>query len=113
LELSFSDAQVRDLCSSQAALARTFGAEVARKICCRVAVLVAAPTLAQVPSSPPVGLRRLTNPGRFAVAIGVTHRLVFQPLTKETKTMSDLAQISRVMIVGIEANSLPSCPDAL
>lgn len=105
LELSFADVQVQDLCSSQSSLARTFGADVARRICCRLAVLLAAPTLAHVPSAPPVGLRRLADPGQFAVAIGLTHRLVFDPLPKETKTMSDLTQISRVLILGIEANS--------
>lgn len=105
MELSFEDAQLQVLCSSQDALAKEFGAAVARKICCRLAVLVAAPTLAQVPSSPPIGLRSLRDAGSFAVAVGETHRLVFQPLTKETSEMSDLSQITRLLIIGLEANS--------
>lgn len=105
MELSFVDARVQDLCSSQDALARRFGAAIARKICCRLAVLVAAPTLAQVPSSPPIGLSRFADAGRLAVAVGPTHCLVLQPLPQETATMSDLTQITRVLILGIEANS--------
>lgn len=66
---------------------------------------MAAPTLAQVPSSLPIGLCRVADAGRFAVAVGLTHRLVFQPLSQETTTMSDLTQITCVLILGIETNS--------
>lgn len=105
MELSFADAKVQDLCSSRTALVTEYGAVLARKICCRLAMLAAAPTLACVPTSLPVGLTRVGSHGSFAVAVGETHSLVFQPLPKETSPMSDLSQFSKVLIIALVANA--------
>jgi hypothetical protein len=104
LKLSFVDAKVLDLCSSRDALVREYGSALARKICCRLALLVAAPTLACVPLAPPVGLMRVGSQGRFAVAVGAGHSLEFYTLPKETLEMSDLSQISKLLIIGLFAN---------
>jgi hypothetical protein len=101
LELSFADARVQDLCSRQDALVNAYGAALSRKICCRLALLAAAPTLACIPMDPPIGLRSLGQPGRFAVAVGSTHHLLFEAYSKETAAMTDFAQISTVMIIGL------------
>ena len=101
MELSFADAKVRSLCSSRGALVNEYGAALTRKICCRLAMLAAAPMLACVPMALPVGLTRLGNQGRFAVALGATHHLVFQTLPKETAAMADLSQISKLQIIGV------------
>lgn len=104
MKLSFADAQVQDLCSSRDALVKAYGATLARTICCRIALLLAAPTLACVPQARPVGLIRVDERGRFAVAVGLTHRLEFYPLPKETSVMSDLSRISQLLILGLVAN---------
>lgn len=100
MELCFTDAKVRDLCSSQDALAHEYGEALARRICCKLAFLEAAPTLACVPSELPIGLIRIGDQGRYAVALGATHHLVFQAFPKETAAMADLAKISKLLIVG-------------
>jgi hypothetical protein len=105
LKLSFADATVQDLCSSRVALVNEYGSALSHKICCKLAVLAAAPTLACVPSALPVGLRRVGDMGRFAVAVGTTHRLEFYTLPKETSEMSDLSQIFKLQIIGLVANS--------
>lgn len=103
MELSFADARVQDLCSSQDALVKEYGAALARKICCRLALLVAAPSLACVPMTLPIGLTRIGTEGRFSVALGVTHQLEFQGLIRETAVMTDLSQISNLLITGLVA----------
>lgn len=104
MKLSFADAKVQDLCSSRAALVNEYGSALARKICCRLAVLEAAPTFACVPLGFPIGLVRAGDHGRFGVAVGATHRLEFYTLPKETSEMSDLSQITKLLIIGLIAN---------
>ncbi len=104
MELSFADASFQDLCSRRDLLVRAYGAALTKTICCRFAVLTAAPTLEQVPIGLPVGLTRLDPAGTYAVAVGATHRLLFQALPKETDTMIDLSQISKLLVVGLEPN---------
>ena len=104
MKLSFADARVQDLCSSRDALVIEYGAALARKICCRLALLMAAPTLACVPEALPVGLMRVAGQGRFAVAVGGTHSLEFYTLPKETSDMLDPSQVSMLLIIGVVAN---------
>ena len=101
MKLSFVDAKVKYLCSSRDALVNAYGAALARKICCRLALLAAAPTLACVPVDLPVGLKRVGGHGRFAVAVGTTCNLEFEILPKESSAMSDLSQISKLRIIGL------------
>lgn len=105
LELSFSDAKVRDLYCSQSGLAGEFGAELARKICCRLALLTAAPSLGDVPADFPVALAARDAPGCFSVALGPSHRLLFQAIPMEGAKMSELSHISRLLIIGLVAVS--------
>lgn len=104
MELSFADAKVQDLFSSRDALVNEYGAALAWKICCRLALLKAAPSLACVPTALPVGLMRVGGYGRFVVAVGANHSLEFYALPKETSEMSDLSQTSKLLIIGLVAN---------
>lgn len=105
MELSFSDARVRDLYCSQSGLALEFGADLARKICCRLAHLAAAPSLADVSADFPVALAARDARGRFSVAIGPSHRLLFEAIPMEGARMSELSHISRLLIIGVVAVS--------
>jgi hypothetical protein len=105
LELSFADAKVQDLFSCRNALVREYGAALARKICCRLSVLAAAPSLASVPVGLPIGLDPTDDRGRFAVAVGPNHRLEFLALpispSKEITAMPDLSRVSKLLIIGL------------
>lgn len=100
LDLSFSDARIRDLCCSKSALVRAFGDELARKIICRLAVLAAAPSLADVPMGPPVGLMRLATRGNLSVAVGADHHIFFQTIPVEAAQDTDFSLISKLLIIG-------------
>lgn len=102
MDLSFSDVRIRDLFCSKSALVDAFGAELARKIICRLAVLAAAPSLADVPVGPPVGLTRLSMKGSFSVALGADHHLLFQTIPVETAEDTDFLLISKLLIMGPE-----------
>lgn len=100
MEITFSDPKVRDLCCSKAELVRRFGATLAKKICCRLSVLSAAPSLADVPSTLPIGLTRVNGHGDFSVALGVEHRLLFQGVPLDAARAGELARINQIQIVG-------------
>ena len=101
LELSFDDAKVRDLFCKREALVKEYGAALAKTICCRLAILSSAPSLAEVPVVRPVGLTPFGDRGQFAVAVGPTCQLVLQPLSVETVAMNHPSRISKLMIVGL------------
>ncbi|MEO6298266.1 MAG: hypothetical protein ABIV25_09050 [Paracoccaceae bacterium] len=108
MELNFSDTKVRDLCCSHGALVAKFGAVLARKICCRLALLAAARSLADVPAAFPVGLLARDTQGRFSVALGPSQYLLFQVILMEGAKMSDLSLIAKVQIIGVVAVSEPT-----
>ncbi len=107
MELSFSDAKVRNLCCTRSILVATFGAVLARKICCRLALLSAAPSLADVPVDFPVALAAADAQGRFSVALGQSHHILFQAMPMEGAKMSDLSHISKVQIIDLFSTSEP------
>lgn len=100
MEICFSDEQVRDLCCSRQNLVRRFGAEIARKVCCRLSMLSAAPSLAAVPTSPPVSLTAVDGKGLFHVALGAAHVLALRALPPESARGGDLARITEIQIAG-------------
>lgn len=100
MEICFSDEHVRDLCCSRQNLVRRFGAEIARKVCCRLSMLSAAPSLAVVPTVPPVSLAAVDRKGLFHVAIGAAHVLVLRAFPLEAARTGDLARITEIQIVG-------------
>lgn len=78
MEILFSDKTVRDLCCSKAQLQRRFGVDLAKRICCRLSVLKGTPTLAQVPTVPPIGLMLLGADRTYSVRLGFGQELVFR-----------------------------------
>ncbi|MBK6514346.1 MAG: hypothetical protein IPG04_09560 [Polyangiaceae bacterium] len=70
----------RNLCE-EVLLRRSFGAENARRIRLRLALLEAAPTLADIPTTPPPRRHALTGPyeGCFAVDVLHPYRILIKP----------------------------------
>lgn len=70
----------RTLCEEQL-LRRSFGAENAKRIRLRLALMEAAPTLADVPATPPPRRHALTGPyeGCFAVDVLQPYRILIKP----------------------------------
>lgn len=100
MELTFLDAGVRDLCCCRADLKRQYGAEVARKICCRLSVLAAAPSLAHLPPDPPIALSHIDGKGLFAVALSADYQLRFRAAVPKGRQLSDLSTIVEILIIG-------------
>jgi hypothetical protein len=99
VEITFVDRNIRDLCCSHANVVRKFGAKLARKICCRLSMLAAAPSLAHVPVSPPISLARLDS-RTFSVALGASHQLIFRAASPRPTQVGSLSQISEIHMVG-------------
>lgn len=100
MEITFSDAKVRDTYCSRSILVREFSVEIARMICCRLAVLAAAQSLAQIPSAPPVGLMAVDRAGTFSVSLGSRHALVFEAIASGAAHAGDVSAISEIRIIG-------------
>ncbi|TXH47364.1 MAG: hypothetical protein E6Q92_00725 [Burkholderiaceae bacterium] len=101
LDIFFANSRDRDLCSSRDALVQRYGAVLARIICCRLSVLAAAPSLADVPAAPPVNLTPAAEPGCYVVAIGRSHFLLFQPSPASTDEGANPSSISKLLIIGL------------
>ena len=100
MKITFSDGRVRDIYCSRSILVREFGVETARKICCRLAVLAAAQSLSQIPSSPPVGLMAVDRTGTFSVSLGAHYALVFEAIASGAAQAGDVSAISEIRIIG-------------
>lgn len=106
VDIFFRNAKLAQMLNEEAQLLRAFDAATARQIRLRLAVLVASPTLADVPVRPPDGRHRLkSNPEhQFAVYAGPGRRIVFEPATPPAKTTDgrlDLRKVTAVTILDI------------
>ena len=101
MEISFPDPQVRDLYNCRASLIHQFGAELAKTICCRLSVLAAAPCLADLPTSPPIGLATTDGKGNFSVSAGPSHRLAFKASTPKAARDLDASRVTEVQVTGL------------
>ncbi len=101
MEISFDNPETRDLLCCQQNMVARFGNQLARLICCRLAVLRAAPSLAHIPAAPPISLVVSAKDGLCSVARGRLARLDFRPYAAKRVLAKNLAAISEIEIVGV------------
>lgn len=101
VEISFDNPRTRDLLSCRQSIVSQFGNGLAKLICCRFALLRAAPSLAHVPTSYPVALIVSAKDGLCSVALGRDARLDFRPYAKKRARAEDLPAISEIEIIGV------------
>lgn len=106
MEIFFRNAKLAQMVNEEARLVRAFDSATARKIRLRLAVLLASPTLADVPARLPDGRRQIkTNPEQhFAVYAGPKRCIVFEPATPAPKTPDgrlDLRKVTAITILDI------------
>jgi hypothetical protein len=100
VEIVISDTKVRDLCCSRRNLVRQFGEALAKRICCRLSMLEAAPTLAHMPTSPPIGLAAVDRKGSFSVVLDAAHRLHFRASGFKAEWADELHRVIEIDIIG-------------
>lgn len=101
MEISFNNPETRDLFCCQQNIVARFGIQLARLICCRLAVLRAAPSLAHIPAATPIGLVVSAEDGLCSVALGRLARLDFRPYAAKRGRAKNLPAISEIEIVGV------------
>lgn len=81
MQISFKSAKLAKTLNDEALMKRKYGSANAKQLRLRLAVLHAAPTLADVPTVPPDRCHQLHADwkGCFAVDLQHPHRLVFEP----------------------------------
>lgn len=107
VEIHFKTAKLQKTCNAAAALRKAYGGENASRVQRRLAVLEAAPSLADVPNVPPERCHLLTGDraGCFAVDIKHPFRIVFAPTTQPPPRKADggidLRKVTSVTILEI------------
>jgi plasmid maintenance system killer protein len=99
VEIEFSDEGGRELYCCKVNLTKRFGADVAGKICCRLSMLGAAPSLEDVPTSPPIRLSA-DGHGIYSVALGPSHRLMFKTAPTKPARSAAPSSVSKIEIIG-------------
>lgn len=99
MEISFPDAERRQLYCSGRQLREHFGHTLADVVCCRLQFLECAPSLGRVPAGLPTRLRSEATPGRYSVAVGATRKLVFEALPSAAEPLDDVRSI---LVHGVE-----------
>ena len=108
MDISFCNQRLKATYNSEKKLLRKYGAENARLIGRRMAVLRAAPSLDDVPHQPPDRRHELSQnrKGQFAVDVKHPFRLIFKPyhnpLPMKADGGLDLQRITSVTILGVE-----------
>lgn len=99
MEITFSDAETRDLCCCRESLVRVYGLELGRKICSRLSLLNAVASLSELPTTPPIGFAAVDGTGVHSVALGDNHRLYFKAVTQDERQGSTVAY-AEIQIIG-------------
>lgn len=108
MNITFTSAKLAKVFNSEKSLIREFGVEDAKRIKLRMAVLLAANCLADVPITPPTRRHELIGDRKEQFAVDLKHprRLIFEPNhnprpLKEDKGL-DLGKITAITILGVE-----------
>lgn len=107
MDIRFTNSKLQKVLCSEKEIIRQYGQKNGRKIKNRMAVLRSAPTLAQVPTSPPFRCHLLRDDlrGCFAVVIEHPFRLIFRPannpVPKKDDGGIDLAAVTAIEILDV------------
>lgn len=107
MNIAFKTKRLGKMLSSEAAIQAAYG-KLARRIMRQMAVLHAAPTLAEVSHLPPQRCHELTGNlrGTFAVAVDGNNRLLFKPDHDPVPDTGDggidLQQVTAIKILSVE-----------
>lgn len=108
MDITFASSKLEKVFNSASLLQREYGLEQAAKIKMRLAVLRAAPSLAQVPTMKPERCHPLKGERKGAFAVDLKHpfRLVFKPhanpIPKTADGGVDLEKVVSIQILEVE-----------
>ena len=107
MEISFRTRKLAKVFSSERTLRREYGARTANIIMIRLAVLLDAETLSEVPATPPDRMHQLKGDRdeQFAVYLNHPYRLVFvpahEPLPRKEDDGIDLDQVTAITVMEV------------
>jgi proteic killer suppression protein len=108
MDITFRNEKLAEMFNSEKNLVREYGYEKAKKIKQRMAVLMAAACLEEVPSHPPERKHELSGnrENQFAVDLKHPKRLIFEPnhnpLPRRPDGGLDLKKINAITIIEVE-----------
>lgn len=107
MDIAFATRKLEKVLNSEKGIIRKYGAENGRKIIRRMTVLANAPTLADVPTVPPMRCHQLTQnlDELFAVYVEHPQRLIFAvaaPIPRKPDGGIDLGKVTSIIFRSIE-----------
>jgi proteic killer suppression protein len=108
MDIMFKNQSLANLINSEKALRKKFGEICGRKVMHRMAVLSAAPCLADVPIQTPERCHMLTGDrkGEFAVEVYKQYRITFipnhDPIPAKEDGGIDLTKVTAIVILNVE-----------
>ncbi len=103
MEVRYADPDLRDLCASDRALRKKYGAEGARKIGIRLRTLEAAESIDDLMCTPGRchPLKGSYYAGCFAFVLHAGWRMVFRPMTEEERRTAEIEEETAALVVEI------------
>src|SRR5438067_1328706 len=107
MNIEFGTKNMREACSSDKSMCRTYGDRMARKLRQRLAELEAVETLADLSRMPATGFHELEadRKGQLAVDLVDPHRLIFVPDSDPPPTKADwgtgLGEVKGIVVVEV------------
>jgi proteic killer suppression protein len=108
MDIAFATTKLQKIFNTEKELVRTFGAEIARIVMRRMAILRAAANLDEVSHLPPPRRHELTGDrkGQFALDLKPPYRLLLQPncdpLPYKDDGGIDLKRVTAITIIAVE-----------
>lgn len=106
MEIDFKDRTLKDLCEQAKLSERKLGTKMARKLRARLADLMAASSVTELPRAGRPHPLKGDRAGKFALDLVHQHRLVFKPAHNPVPRLQDSgidwSRVTRVYIIWIE-----------
>ncbi|HTN14470.1 MAG TPA: hypothetical protein VL094_06660 [Sphingomonadaceae bacterium] len=102
MDITFSKAEIRDLCCCRSRLIKQFGTDLGKKICSRLSLLAAVSNLSDIPSAPPISLTAVDGVDMYSVALGVELRLLFKVVVPHRASAKPNPVVQQIEIIGPE-----------
>lgn len=103
MDITFSKAEIRDVCCCRSRLIKLFGTDLSKKICSRLSLLAAASNLSDIPSAPPISLTAVDGVDLYSVALGAELRLLFKVIVPHHARTKQNSVVQQIEILGPES----------
>ncbi|UIJ97407.1 hypothetical protein LZK82_16795 [Rhizobium leguminosarum] len=101
LKITFPDQARQELYNCRRNIAQRHGEQLTRLVCCRLALLRSARSLAEVPVSPPINRKSAAGTDLFTVNVGKAHLMQLRAIISGRSRPPDPVKVEEIQILDI------------